>query len=172
MDSVKRGPSKLAEAVVAHLIPRSCREEVLGDLYERYRNPLQYAADVVCTVPLVIASRIRRTGDPQIALIEVLTMYLAYAAAAWYVDRAFLWTDSALLFLAIPPVATMMLFALWDAYAASRRKPLLCTALGALFAFGTGAVPPEILIGGVLMIAVLVLTIRLMFPRFSSWSQP
>ncbi len=115
-----------------------------------------------------ITSRIRRNSDPQIALIEVLTMYLAYGAAAWYVNRAFMWTKSALLFLAIPPVATMVLFALWEVYAASRRKPLLCAALGALFASGTGAVPLEILICGVLMIAVLVLTIRLMFPRFAS----
>ena len=167
---MKRGPSKLSEAIVAFLLPRSCREEVLGDLYERYRSPLQYAADVVLTVPLVIASKIRRNSDPQIALIEVLTMYLAYGAAAWYVDRAFMRTESALLFLAIPPVATMVLFALWDTYAASRRKPILCAALGALFALG--AVPLEILICGVLMIAVLVLTIRLLFPRFSSWPQP
>ena len=168
MDPVKRGTSKFAEAVVAFLLPRSCREEVLGDLYERYRSPLQYAADVARTVPLVITSRIRRNSDPQIALIEVLTMYLAYGAAAWYVDRSFMWTESAFLFLAIPAVATMVLFALWDAYAASRRKPLLCAALGALFASGTGAVPLEILICGVLMIVVLVLTIRLMFPRFAS----
>ena len=164
---MKRGPSKFAEAIVAFVIPRSCCEEVLGDLHERYRSPTQYAADAIRTVPLVIASRIRRSCDPQIAIIEGLTMYLAYGAAAWYVIRSFLWTDSALLLLAIPPVTTMVLFALWDAYAVSRRKPILCAALGALFAFATGAVPLEILIFGVLMIAVLVVTIRLMFPRFS-----
>ena len=172
MDPVKRGPSKCAEAVVAFLLPRSCREEVLGDLYERYKSPLQYAADAVFTVPLVIASRIRRNSDPQIVLIEVLTMYLAYWAATWYVDRSFMWTESAFLFLAIPAVATMVLFALWDAYDASRRKPILCATLGALFAFVTGAVPLEILVGGVLMIAALVLTIRVMFPRYSNWPQP
>ena len=38
---MKRGPSKLAEAIVAFLLPRSCREEVLGDLYERYKSPLR-----------------------------------------------------------------------------------------------------------------------------------
>jgi hypothetical protein len=91
-----------------------------------------------------------------------------YVAAAWYVDRAFIWTESALLFLAIPPAATMVLFALWNAYAASSRKPILCATVGALFAFAAGTVPPEILIWGVLMIAVLVVTIRLMFPRFAS----
>ena len=135
MDPVKRGPSKLAEAIVALLVPRACRDEVLGDLHERYRTPLQYAADVALTVPCVIASTIRRRSDPQIALIEALTMYLAYAAAAWYVNRSFIWTDSALLLLAIPPVATMVLFALWDAYTVSRRKPIVFVTLGALFAF-------------------------------------
>lgn len=167
MDPVKRGPSRLAEAIVGFLLPRSCREEVLGDLYERYKSPPQYAADAIRTVPLVIAGRMRRKGDSQVALIEVLTMYLAYGAAVWFVNRSFIWTDSALLLLAIAPVTTMVLFALWDAYAVSRRKPILCVALGALFAFATAAVPLEILICGVVMIAVLVVTIRFLFPRSS-----
>ena len=164
MGSVKKGPSRSAELLVAFLLPRSCREEVLGDLFGRYRSPLQYALDVALTVPLVIASKVRRRSDPQTALIEVMTMYLVYCAAAWYVNRTFLRTDFALLFLAIPPTTTMILFVLWDVYAASRRKPVLCVALGALFAVGT--VPLEILVCGVLMIAAFVLVIRIMFPRF------
>ena len=158
---MKRGPSKIAEAIVAVLLPQASSEEVLGDLYERYQGPLQYALDALRTLPMVIASRIRRNTDPRIALIEVLTMYLAYAAAAWYVDRSFLWTESALLLLAIPPLATMVVFALWDAYSGTRRNAILCVAVGALFAFVAKALPPEILIYGAAMIAVLVLTARL-----------
>ncbi|MEP6539850.1 MAG: hypothetical protein ABJF23_31255 [Bryobacteraceae bacterium] len=157
----------MAEMFVSFLLPGSCRDEVLGDLYERYKGPLQYAADVIFTVPLVIASKIRRRSDPQTALIEVMTMYLVYGAAAWFVDRSYLRTGSALLRLAIPPAATMGLFALWDVYTTSRRKPVLCVALGGLFAIGS--VPIEILACGVLMIAAFVVIILLMFPRFLGW---
>ena len=31
-------PSKTAEAIVALFLPPACREEVLGDLHERYRS--------------------------------------------------------------------------------------------------------------------------------------
>jgi hypothetical protein len=57
------GPSKTAEAIVAIFVPAVCREEVLGDLHERYRSPGQYALDAVRTVPLVIYSRILRTSS-------------------------------------------------------------------------------------------------------------
>ena len=59
------GPSKTAEAIVAVFVPPACREEVLGDLHERYRFPLQYGLDALRTVPLVIISKIRRTADPE-----------------------------------------------------------------------------------------------------------
>ncbi|HEV3039193.1 MAG TPA: serine hydrolase [Candidatus Angelobacter sp.] len=50
-------PSKTAETIVAVFVPPTCREEVLGDLHERYRSPGQYALDAMRTVPLVIYSR-------------------------------------------------------------------------------------------------------------------
>src|SRR6185503_7620798 len=55
------GPSRIAEAVVAILLPPASREEVLGDLYERFRSPSRYAVDALITVPMVVISRIRRT---------------------------------------------------------------------------------------------------------------
>ena len=41
------GLSKTAEAIVAVFVPPACREEVLGDLHERYRSPGQYGVDAV-----------------------------------------------------------------------------------------------------------------------------
>src|SRR5437016_2809889 len=43
------GPSKAAEAIVAVFVPPACREEVLGDLHERYSSPRQYALDALRT---------------------------------------------------------------------------------------------------------------------------
>ena len=49
---MKPGPPKTFEALVAVLVPPACREEVLGDLHERYGSPRQYGLDAASTVPL------------------------------------------------------------------------------------------------------------------------
>jgi hypothetical protein len=54
-------PPRWLEAVVAALLPASCREEVLGDLRERYRNIASYALDAASVVPMLIWSRMRRS---------------------------------------------------------------------------------------------------------------
>ncbi len=53
-------PPKLLETIAGLLLPRAVREQVLGDLHERYSSPLQYTLEVICTVPWVMASRIWR----------------------------------------------------------------------------------------------------------------
>jgi len=53
-------PPKVLETIAGFLIPSSVREQVLGDLHERYKFPLQYVSDVIRTVPFVIASRTGR----------------------------------------------------------------------------------------------------------------
>jgi hypothetical protein len=77
------GPSKIAEAIVSVLIPPACREEVIGDLHERFKSSSQYAVDALRTVPLVIISRIRRTADPQMLLIQAFALYMSFLGAAW-----------------------------------------------------------------------------------------
>jgi chromate transport protein ChrA len=165
---MKPAPSKFAEAVVGAFLPPSCREDVLGDLYERYTGPLGYAIDAVRTVPLVIASRIRRTGDPEVVLIEALVMYLSYLAAAWYMDSAFLADDRGLMRLAIPAAITLIALVLWNAFSNaanhSRRRPMLCAALGTAIALLSQAAPPLILVFGGITSAVLLSSVQIMFP--------
>jgi hypothetical protein len=69
---MKSAPLNWIEAPIGLLIPPACREEVLGDLYQRYAGPRQYLLDALRAVPLVIASRVRRTTDPAVLLIEAL----------------------------------------------------------------------------------------------------
>jgi hypothetical protein len=76
-------PPKALEALVAIFVPPACREEVLGDLYERYRSPLQYGFEAALTIPLVIVSRVRRTADPQMLLIQASALYASFLGAAW-----------------------------------------------------------------------------------------
>src|SRR6266404_6104641 len=65
----------LGERVVAFFIPPACREEVLGDLHERFLSTPRYVADALSTVPLVIVSRIRRSTDPVLLLMEAIVLF-------------------------------------------------------------------------------------------------
>jgi hypothetical protein len=165
---MKSAPSKFAEAVVAAFLPPSCREDVLGDLYEQYTGPLAYAIHAARTVPMVIASRIRRTADPEVVLIEGLAMYLSYLAAAWYMDRAFLTDDRGLMRLAIPAVMTLIALVLSNAFSnaanPSTRRPMLCAAVGIAGALLSQAAPPIILVFGGITSAVLLSSVQIMFP--------
>jgi hypothetical protein len=76
----EQAPPKKLEMVVALLTPPARREEVLGDLYERYKSPAQYAADAAFTLPQVVASQIRRTADPGVVLLEALALYFCFFA--------------------------------------------------------------------------------------------
>ena len=172
------GPSKAAEALAGWLIPPACREEVLGDLHERYRSPGQYAWDAFSTVPLVIVSRIRRTADPQVVLMQAMALYLSFAGAARLTDRSLLQAPWGLLRLATPAAMTLLGLVLEDAYARpggrwglkAARGPLLGCGLAflsqaVLFGRGGGLALPlgAIACGGVM--SVLIATaIRLLFP--------
>jgi hypothetical protein len=124
------GPSKTVEAIVAVFVPPACREEVLGDLHERYRSPRQYTLDALRTVPLVIISRIRRTADPQILVMQAFVLYVSFLGAAWLRDRALLGEQWGLLRLAIPAAMMILGLILDDTYANPGRRSALNPARG------------------------------------------
>jgi hypothetical protein len=172
------GPSKAAEALVTVFTPPACREEVLGDLHERYRSPGQYGLDVLRTVPLVIISRTRRAADPQVLLIQAFALYVSFLGAAWFTDRALLREQWGLLRLAIPAATAMLGLMLEDAYAnPGHRSPLklvrgpavgLGLALVSQGVLWTGdpdlAVPRWIAFYGCAMSLLLSSAVRLLFP--------
>jgi hypothetical protein len=178
-DSLKRsGPSKAAEMVVGTLLPPACREEVLGDLHERYMSPEQYFFDAIRTVPLVILSRIRRTADPQVLLMHGFALYVSFAGAAWFADRAFLDSERGLLCLAIPVVMVMFGILPEDAYAKPGPRSALGLARGPAAGIGLTlfveilfrinqskfAIPSRIVLDACGMGLLLCPTIRLLFP--------
>src|ERR1700761_6294141 len=112
-----KAPSKLAEAFVAVVLPPACREEVLGDLRERYRSPGQYALDALSTAPLVILSRIRRTTSSEMLLLQSILFYLSFVGAAWWQGGELLREDEGLARLAIPASLALLGLVLHDAYA-------------------------------------------------------
>jgi hypothetical protein len=141
-------PRKIVETVVAFFIPPACREEVLGDLHERYGSPGQYIADALRTVPLVILSRIRRTTDPQLLLMEALVLYLSFIGAAWLRGGALLRDDLGLMRLAIPAAMALLGLVLADAYSNPAKRSLRTPVNGALCGVAAAYISQGVLAAG------------------------
>jgi hypothetical protein len=175
---MRSGPSKTAEAIVGAFLPPACREEVLGDLYERYRSAGQYAWDAVRTIPLVVISRIRRTADPQMLLMQAFVLYTSFLGAAWLSNRAFLNEQSGLLRLAIPAAMSIFGLVLEDACAKPGRRSPYSLVRGPVLGVGLAlasqgifrvsnsdlAVPKWIMLDGCAMSLVLSSALRILFP--------
>ncbi|HZQ55947.1 MAG TPA: hypothetical protein VFB14_27380 [Bryobacteraceae bacterium] len=175
-------PPRIAEVTVALLLPPACREEVLGDLQERCKSPMQYVADALSTVPFVVISRIRRTADPQVLLIQASVLYLSFIAAAWLRDPTLLGQRRGLLRLAIPVVMAIAGLILDDAYAKPGPRPAITPARGPLLGLLVALVSQEALwmkkpdwalphwvaIYGCVIGLLLSSGIRMLFPPISS----
>ncbi|HLI84155.1 MAG TPA: hypothetical protein VKV17_09580 [Bryobacteraceae bacterium] len=185
-DPLKRtAPSRAAEAILAILLPPACREEVLGDLHERYVAPAQYACEALRTAPWVILSRIRRTADPQVLLMHAFALYVAFAGAARAADRGFLGGEGGLLHLAVPVVAVLLGIVLEDAYAKPGRRAALMLSRGPAvgiafalfvqtcfrFSWPVAAIPFRIFLDGSGMSLLLCSAIRLLFPPVANQVQ-
>ena len=165
-------PPPSVEAAVGLLIPPACREEVLGDLHERYASLRQYILDVIRAVPFVILSRIRRTTDPAVLLMEALAVYLSFLIAAWYVDRTLLSDPAGLWRLAIPVIVTLFALILRDAYATPGvllpwecvLRPVLGAGCALSVSISQSAVPFWIVVWGSALSILLVSPLRLVFP--------
>jgi len=171
---VESRPPKVIEAIAALLIPPACREEILGDLAERCRGALQYSIEAVQTIPCVVFSRIRRTTDGVVLLMNGAALYTTFTVAAWVVDRPLLAAQSSYARLAIPPLIVLLTVIYADAYADPKKrwplKPLFAPILGIALAFawrptlGEWALPGAVMAWGGVAGAVLVSTLRLIFP--------
>ncbi len=160
-------------------IPPACREEVLGDLRERNEGIQPFIYDALTTVPFVILSRIRRTTDSVVLLMEAFCCYVSYFVAAWYLAPLMVARREGLLLLAIPCAIALVMLMLADAYADPRKKsvlrPLLAVALAfvAVFAihFAHPLLPKPLMIGGSGMSMLFLLALRMLFPPLADRPQ-
>ncbi len=168
-------PPKPIEHLLGFLIPPACREEVLGDLHERFLSTPRYVMDVLTTIPFVLISRIRRTTDAVVFLMEAIVLFSSYFAAASLLDHNLL-TDALGLFrLGLPAGIVLLTLLFADAYANPRNrsplKPLLGPALGVALAWLSQAVltgteltlPRFAMIAGSSLALLLVSVLRLLF---------
>jgi hypothetical protein len=183
---MESGPSKISEVIAGWLIPPACREEVLGDMRERHQGSAPYLLEAAYLIPCVIYSRICRTTDAVVALTEAVSMYTAFAMAAWWLDRAALMDQRGFVRLAIPPAIFLAATILADAYSNPKRrwqlkrlllKPLFGPMLGFALSYavqsmlGQWAIPASVLAWGSGISLLLISTLRLAFPPIADQPQ-
>jgi len=71
-------PPRFLVFLVKLLLPRACREHVLGDLHERYTSPLGYLRDAASVVPAEIIGQIRRATPLYYLPIQALLVYASF----------------------------------------------------------------------------------------------
>ncbi len=175
------GPSEVILRAVGRLIPAASREEVLGDMRERCGSTREFLGEAVHVVPFVIVSRVRRTSDPLLLLMEAVMAYTSFFTAAWWLERSVLYSEWGLIRLAIPVAGMLVAWMLADAYSDPKKRwpgrPLLGVALGMGLAFasqlalGQWALPRVAMIWGAGMAMLLVSTMRMMFPPAADQAQ-
>ena len=90
-------PRPLAERIIAALLPASRRDEVMGDLQERFESTRQYLLDASQAVPLVIWSQVRRTtnlarlGAQATGMLAALLLASAFLAPDLVLQPTFGW---------------------------------------------------------------------------------
>jgi hypothetical protein len=167
------------EKIVGIFIPPACREEVLGDLREKNEGVQLFIYDALRTIPLVIVSRIQRTTDSVVLLMEAFCCYVSFLAVALVAQPAMIATREGLLRLAIPGAIALAVLVLADAYANPRRKSVLRPVLAVALAFAVvflvhvirPLLPGLMLAVGSGMSMMLLLVLRMLFPPLADRPQ-
>lgn len=178
---MESGPSKVAETIAGYLLPPACREEILGDMRERYRSRFGYFLEALHVVPCAIYSRICRTIDPVVALMQAASMYTAFVMAARCVDVTLLSAKGGFARLAIPPIVVLAVMSVADAYSDPKRrwplKPLFAPTVGFAVAYieqsmyRQWSLPMSVFAWGSGTGLLLVSTLRLTFPTIADRPQ-
>jgi hypothetical protein len=160
------------DKIVGIFIPPACREEVLGDLRERNDGVQLFIYDALRTVPFVIVSRIRRTTDSVVLLMEAFCCYVSFLAVAFVSEPSMVSTREGLLLLAVPGTIALFVLVIADAYANPRKKSVLRPVVAVALAFAAvflvqvihPLLPGLILAVGSGMSMMLLLVLRMLFP--------
>ena len=139
-------PPEIAEDAVGWLLPPACREEVLGDLCERYVNGAQYAVNALTVAPRVILSQIRRNTDAWVFLLTACGIYCSFVAGS--VDLPSYNDPYALTRFAIPTIVALLVLLLRNGYADSEARRLRAITLDIAIAMGAASGTQLLLLAG------------------------
>lgn len=130
-------PPQIVEDAVGWCLPPACREEVLGDLYERYANAAQYAASALTVAPRVILSQVQRNTDARVFFAS--SCAICYSFAAGSPDFSLQTDPLTLLRVAIPAVTAILVLLLRNGYADAESRRLRAITLDVAVAMGFAA---------------------------------
>jgi hypothetical protein len=163
-------PPKSLERVVGLLLPPACREEVLGDLYEKCETPRQYAATAARVVPSVILSRIRRTSDAQTLMMAAALVYASFLGAVWFTDKSLLNDQRTFGQIAIPAFVALAFLIFDDAWTADRSGSPVRLLRGGALGLGAGSIfvvvsmPLQAVLLGCAASLLMISGVRLLLP--------
>jgi hypothetical protein len=167
---MRTGPPKVIESLIAMLVPPASREHVMGDLHERYSGVRSYLADACSAVPGAIAGQVMRTTDWQVLAMEAGALYFSFLAAGCAALGAQRMCEHGVFLRLLIPVALAMLALVWrDAYVPRARCGASLEAglgVGCAVALSRAnvALPGSILFSGGALGAVLIFSLRKLFP--------
>ena len=72
---VETRPPAVIDWIVRLLIPPAAREAVVGDLWERYRSPLQYLSEAIRVLPYVVSGQIRRSTNLPLLATQAILLF-------------------------------------------------------------------------------------------------
>lgn len=138
------------------MFPAAVREDVLGDLYERYSTPARYIASAANLAPRLLLSRIRRTADPRLTLLAFCLIYSYSLAAAWIFS-----VEASLAALATPAAFAVVTMLVADAYMRQPRPALGAFAGTLVMVLATGrTLPVSVLLAAAVASSALVSLLR------------
>lgn len=125
---METGPPKITEGLFSFLIPPPVREEISGDLCERYRSNGQYAKEVIEMLPYVVANQIRRNTSFPLFGIQAFLIFFCLGGFVAATDAAAL--DVPRWLRAVPPAAlALVALLLRDAYRGTQLRPVWSAVL-------------------------------------------
>jgi hypothetical protein len=127
-------PPELAEDLVGWFLPPACREEVLGDLWESCKNPVQYTMSALAVVPRVIFSQIRRNTDSWVLLLSTFAVAYSFSAGSASSNPA-----HPLLRLTIPSVPAILALLIRNGYASAEERRQRAITFDIVIAIGVAA---------------------------------
>jgi hypothetical protein len=136
-------PPQFAEDLIASLLPPACREEVLGDLFESCRNPVEYGLSALAVVPRVIFSQIRRNTDSWIFLLTAGALAYSFIAGSHGLSSGL---AHPLLRLAIPLIPALLALLICNGFAPVEERRLHAVTFDIVVAGAAAAITQLVLL--------------------------
>lgn len=71
-------PPRLLEHAICSFIPSAVREEIMGDLSERFQSPARYVAELVLLLPFLIFSQARRATNGSLFVLQAFALFVSF----------------------------------------------------------------------------------------------